>query len=238
MRVKEHSQYIHMSDLRKAVFLGQYKVDNAWENALSLPIPKKFPKKAHVSPLRLQNDYILPWRYSGLNLRAEEQEIDEELNGEKWLKVACTRSSMPWRPFPMRALPWVFSPRTAFSWPLKRKQRQSSWRAFPGKRFIKSTSELLLLCLERALLVGVQVCLTSTESRGICCAVAGITSDANNLIDYARLDAQKHLFRFNEPMPVEHLVQNLCNMKQGYTQYGGMAWHFTGFFLQTIHGFM
>ena len=58
--------------------------------------------------------------------------------------------------------------------------------------------------------------------RGICCAVAGITSDANNLIDYARLQAQRYLFRYTEPMPVEQLVSNICNMKQGYTQYGGL----------------
>ena len=55
----------------------------------------------------------------------------------------------------------------------------------------------------------------------ICCAVAGITSDANNLINYSRLEAQKYLYRYNENIPVEQLVQNLCNLKQGYTQYGG-----------------
>jgi 20S proteasome subunit alpha 3 len=57
---------------------------------------------------------------------------------------------------------------------------------------------------------------------GICCAVAGITSDANNLIDYARMQAQKYLFKYNESIPVEQLVQDLCNLKQGYTQYGGI----------------
>eukprot|EP00842_Homolaphlyctis_polyrhiza_P006046 jgi/Hompol1/6442/HPOL_001707-RA len=56
----------------------------------------------------------------------------------------------------------------------------------------------------------------------ICCAVAGLTADANSLINYCRIQAQKHLFRFNEPIPVEQLVQNLCDMKQGYTQYGGL----------------
>ncbi|KAH6594862.1 hypothetical protein BASA61_003952 [Batrachochytrium salamandrivorans] len=55
-----------------------------------------------------------------------------------------------------------------------------------------------------------------------CCAVAGLTADANTLISYCRTEAQKYLFRFNEPMPVEQLVQSLCNMKQGYTQYGGL----------------
>ncbi|KAJ1344095.1 proteasome subunit alpha type-4-1 [Batrachochytrium salamandrivorans] len=62
----------------------------------------------------------------------------------------------------------------------------------------------------------------SAEGSSTCCAVAGLTADANTLISYCRTEAQKYLFRFNEPMPVEQLVQSLCNMKQGYTQYGGL----------------
>jgi len=56
----------------------------------------------------------------------------------------------------------------------------------------------------------------------IACAVAGITSDANILIDYARNSAQKYLFVYQEAIPVEYLVQQLCDLKQGYTQYGGL----------------
>nr|WCZ58316.1 proteasome subunit alpha type-4 [Paratrimastix eleionoma] len=56
----------------------------------------------------------------------------------------------------------------------------------------------------------------------IACAVAGITSDANNLVDYARLTAQRHTYRYQEPMPVELLVQQLCDLKQSYTQFGGL----------------
>jgi len=56
----------------------------------------------------------------------------------------------------------------------------------------------------------------------IACAVAGITSDANILIDYARNNAQKYYFVYQEPIPVEYLVQQLCDLKQGYTQYGGL----------------
>ncbi|KAI8928380.1 proteasome subunit alpha type 4 [Entophlyctis helioformis] len=59
-------------------------------------------------------------------------------------------------------------------------------------------------------------------SDSICCAVAGITADANTLINNCRLHAQKFLFRYNEAIPVEQLVQNLCDLKQGYTQYGGL----------------
>lgn len=53
-------------------------------------------------------------------------------------------------------------------------------------------------------------------------AVAGITSDANTLIDYARRVYQQYALNYGEPMPIEQLVQHVCNMKQSYTQHGGM----------------
>ncbi|KAI3924734.1 hypothetical protein MKW92_006027 [Papaver armeniacum] len=56
----------------------------------------------------------------------------------------------------------------------------------------------------------------------IACAVAGITSDANILINTARVAAQRYTFSYQEPMPVEQLVQSLCDTKQGYTQFGGL----------------
>lgn len=56
----------------------------------------------------------------------------------------------------------------------------------------------------------------------IAVAVAGITSDANILINYARKQAQSHLLTYGEPLPCEHLAQRLCDLKQGYTQYGGL----------------
>ena len=52
--------------------------------------------------------------------------------------------------------------------------------------------------------------------------MAGLTADANSLVNYARQAAQGHLFNYNEDIPVELLVQRLCDLKQGYTQYGGM----------------
>eukprot|EP00294_Goniomonas_avonlea_P006980 CAMPEP_0114542494 /NCGR_PEP_ID=MMETSP0114-20121206/1865_1 /TAXON_ID=31324 /ORGANISM="Goniomonas sp, Strain m" /LENGTH=247 /DNA_ID=CAMNT_0001726795 /DNA_START=11 /DNA_END=754 /DNA_ORIENTATION=- len=52
--------------------------------------------------------------------------------------------------------------------------------------------------------------------------VAGITADANILINYARLAAQQYQLTYHEPMPVEQLVQNVCDRKQGYTQFGGL----------------
>ncbi|KAH9942353.1 N-terminal nucleophile aminohydrolase [Epithele typhae] len=48
--------------------------------------------------------------------------------------------------------------------------------------------------------------------------VAGITADANSLVNYARQAAQRHLFMYNEDIPVESLAQRLCDLKQGYTQ--------------------
>ncbi|KAL1922442.1 uncharacterized protein VTP21DRAFT_9981 [Calcarisporiella thermophila] len=54
------------------------------------------------------------------------------------------------------------------------------------------------------------------------CGVAGITADANILIAQARVHAQRYLYTYNEEIPCEQLVQRLCDVKQGYTQYGGL----------------
>ncbi|KAJ3196711.1 protein with putative role during mitosis [Irineochytrium annulatum] len=59
-------------------------------------------------------------------------------------------------------------------------------------------------------------------NNNISVAVAGITSDANTLIQYTRNQAQGYELTYNEPIPVEQLVQRLCDLKQGYTQYGGL----------------
>jgi len=56
----------------------------------------------------------------------------------------------------------------------------------------------------------------------IACAVAGITADANIVINYARVTAQRFLFQYQEPSPVEGLVRTVCDLKQGYTQFGGL----------------
>ncbi|KAI4305552.1 hypothetical protein L6164_028912 [Bauhinia variegata] len=69
---------------------------------------------------------------------------------------------------------------------------------------------------------------TSTEKMykiddHVACAVAGIMSDANILINTARVQAQRYAYAYQEPMPVEQLVQSLCDTKQGYTQFGATA---------------
>ncbi|KAJ3201896.1 protein with putative role during mitosis [Entophlyctis luteolus] len=53
-------------------------------------------------------------------------------------------------------------------------------------------------------------------------AVAGLTADANTLIDYCRNQAHSYTLSYNEPIPCEQLVQRMCDLKQGYTQYGGL----------------
>mmetsp|Transcript_6330 Transcript_6330/g.13992 ORF Transcript_6330/g.13992 Transcript_6330/m.13992 type:complete len:253 (-) Transcript_6330:445-1203(-) len=55
----------------------------------------------------------------------------------------------------------------------------------------------------------------------VSCAVAGLTADANILINMCRLSAQRYFFAYQEPMPVEQLVRSVCDTKQGYTQFGG-----------------
>jgi 20S proteasome subunit alpha 3 len=56
----------------------------------------------------------------------------------------------------------------------------------------------------------------------LCCAVAGITSDANALLEFARLCAHRHEYAYQENMAAEDLCRVLCDQKQAYTQYGGV----------------
>lgn len=79
-----------------------------------------------------------------------------------------------------------------------------------------------------------------TLGGNVVAGVAGMTADANSLVNYARNAAQKYLLEFNEDMPVEQLVKRLCDLKQGYTQYGGLrpfgvALLYAGY--DTHHGF-
>lgn len=56
----------------------------------------------------------------------------------------------------------------------------------------------------------------------IACAVSGIASDANILINHARVSCQRHRYTYKESMATEDLCILLCDVKQGYTQYGGV----------------
>ncbi|SPR00107.1 unnamed protein product (mitochondrion) [Plasmodiophora brassicae] len=55
----------------------------------------------------------------------------------------------------------------------------------------------------------------------IATAVAGITADANVLINYTRLRAQQYAYQYQEPIPIERLLHHVCDLKQEYTQFGG-----------------
>jgi len=51
---------------------------------------------------------------------------------------------------------------------------------------------------------------------------AGIASDGRILIDYARQLALLHRFYYDEPVSVEYLAKQVCDIKQAYTQHAGV----------------
>ena len=53
-------------------------------------------------------------------------------------------------------------------------------------------------------------------------AFAGLSSDARILIDKARVYAQVNRLVYDEPIPVEVLAKKICDIKQMYTQHGGL----------------
>jgi 20S proteasome subunit alpha 3 len=61
------------------------------------------------------------------------------------------------------------------------------------------------------------------ESKASCICVirTGLTADADILVNYARLTAQRYELSYQEKQPCEQLVQTICNYKQAYTQFGG-----------------
>eukprot|EP01041_Mallomonas_annulata_P001004 gene1004-1972_t len=63
---------------------------------------------------------------------------------------------------------------------------------------------------------------TYTIDDHIVCLVAGLTADANILIQEARVGSQRYLYTYQELMPVEQVVKSVCNYKQAYTQFGGL----------------
>ncbi|MEL9991777.1 MAG: archaeal proteasome endopeptidase complex subunit alpha [Thermoproteus sp.] len=50
---------------------------------------------------------------------------------------------------------------------------------------------------------------------------SGLLADARVLVDYARSVALTHRFLYDEPIDVEVLTKDICNLKQQYTQFGG-----------------
>ena len=95
-------------------------------------------------------------------------------------------------------------------------------------------STLGVLCKDSIILAGEKKVISKLLDKGtaseklyiiddhIVVAVAGITADANILINKLRLSAQRYMFQYQEPIPVEQLVSEMCDVKQGYTQFGGL----------------
>lgn len=54
------------------------------------------------------------------------------------------------------------------------------------------------------------------------CAVAGLTADATVLINMCKLYAQRHRYTYGEAQNVEEHVVQICDLKQSYTQFGGL----------------
>jgi len=53
-------------------------------------------------------------------------------------------------------------------------------------------------------------------------ATSGLVADARTLIERARLESQINKITYNEPIRVESLAKKICDMKQLYTQNGGV----------------
>jgi 20S proteasome subunit alpha 3 len=71
-------------------------------------------------------------------------------------------------------------------------------------------------------------------------SVSGVVADANFLIDYGRLQCQRHLYSHKEPIYVEEIVKYLSNYKHVYTQFGssrpyGVSFMYAGY--DDVRGF-
>ncbi len=55
----------------------------------------------------------------------------------------------------------------------------------------------------------------------IAATASGIVGDSRRLIDFARVEAQKHRVSYNEPAKVETVSREIGDVMQLYTQYGG-----------------
>eukprot|EP00484_Ammonia_sp_Unknown_P002439 CAMPEP_0197075078 /NCGR_PEP_ID=MMETSP1384-20130603/211428_1 /TAXON_ID=29189 /ORGANISM="Ammonia sp." /LENGTH=249 /DNA_ID=CAMNT_0042513921 /DNA_START=1140 /DNA_END=1889 /DNA_ORIENTATION=+ len=53
-------------------------------------------------------------------------------------------------------------------------------------------------------------------------SIAGITADANILVDDAQLNAARYEYKYQQAMPLEMCVHDTCNYTQYFTQFGGL----------------
>lgn len=89
------------------------------------------------------------------------------------------------------------------------------------------SSEGIVLAAEKRVVSKLLAPSTTSEKtyvldKHVVCLVAGLTADANMLINKARVGSQKYFYQYQEAMPVEQVVKSLCNYKQAYTQFGGL----------------
>ncbi len=56
----------------------------------------------------------------------------------------------------------------------------------------------------------------------VAAATSGLVADARVLIDRARLEAQIYRLSYGEEIPIELLAKKICDIKQAYTQHGGV----------------
>jgi 20S proteasome, alpha and beta subunits len=54
------------------------------------------------------------------------------------------------------------------------------------------------------------------------CSFAGLASDGRVLIDYARNIALQHRLIYDEPVSIDYLTKSVADVKQMYTQHGGV----------------
>ena len=54
------------------------------------------------------------------------------------------------------------------------------------------------------------------------CSISGLHADSRILVDYARVQCQIHRLTYNEPVRVNTITRKLADIKQQYTQHGGI----------------
>ncbi|MBI5226078.1 archaeal proteasome endopeptidase complex subunit alpha [Candidatus Micrarchaeota archaeon] len=72
----------------------------------------------------------------------------------------------------------------------------------------------------------------------IAASSSGLVADARKLVDFARVEAQKHRLTFDAEIPVELLAKHVGDHIQFYTQYGGARPYGVSFLIAGVDGGM